>query len=79
MDLASHLGRFFHRTSPPTFYARFVAALLVLECLSLMVLVTEKKCKYIALIFGISVKITNARTVMIGVNVGSSGMMVSLL
>ena len=58
MDLASHLGRFFHRTSQPAFYARFVAASLLMECLSLMIPVTEKKCKYLALIFGKNHKCT---------------------
>ena len=43
MDLASHQGRFFHRTSQRAFYARIVAALVVKECLSLMIPEIEKK------------------------------------
>ena len=48
MDLASRLGRLFHRTSQPAFYVRIVAALLVLERLRLMIPDIKKKFKHLA-------------------------------
>ena len=70
MDLASRLGRLFHRTSQPAFYVRIVAALLVLERLRLMIPDIKKKFKHLAFILVKKKAQMPVPYVQIGVNVG---------